>query len=151
MVAGRRSPPPDGPLYGIAGGTGNLEQPTVRSPLAPAPAWTQTVEEDPDLDNSPDILAPGESSAQDDADTQDEPSGFGYVVRTGDVAVALDTAAVFCPSSRAIILHPHHINNAMVQFNAADNGDGTWTIPDPETGVEVVADTRSRSGILSRP
>lgn len=116
--------------------------------LLPVALAAETAEVEPALDESPDILAPGENSAEDDAEMQEEPAGFGYLVDTGELAVATDTAAVFCPAAGAIILHPHHAAQALDQFGAKDNGDGTWEIPDPETQAPVTAETQFATAVF---
>jgi len=120
--------------------------------LLPMVAVAQTVEKSGEksevISTEPDILAPSENSAEDDAEMQEEPAGFGYLVDTGELAVATDTAAVFCPAAGAIILHPHHANEALAQFSAKDNGDGTWEIPDPDTGEPVKAQTQFATAIF---
>lgn len=109
--------------------------------LVPSLAAAQDPSE-PTLDTSPDILAPGENSAAEEADEQEEPAGYAYVAETGALAVALDTAAVFCPASGTIILHPEFIDVAKDQFKVKDDGNGIWEIADPETGEIVKAKTQ---------
>jgi len=108
-----------------------------------ARAQTQTAEQP--IDPSPDILSPGEPSPQEEADGLAEEPGYGYAAVDGRLALATDTAAVFCPDSNAILLHPEHQKEAQAQLGATDLNDGTWAIPDPDTGDTVIAKTQLAS------
>jgi len=40
--------------------------------------------------------------------------------------LALDSAAVFCSASGAIVVHPGYVQETLETFGGEDNGDGTW-------------------------
>jgi hypothetical protein len=67
---------------------------------------------------------------------------FGYAINTGAPSLELDTSAVFCPDVATFVLDRSDSAEVQKAFNAADLGDGTWQIPDPETGTSVVAKTQ---------
>ena len=73
------------------------------------------------------------------AEALEENAGYGYRLADGTPSLELDTAAVFAPDQAVIVVD--QINQQAVRdyFKAQDLGNGTWRIPDPETGDPVIA------------
>jgi hypothetical protein len=79
------------------------------------------------------------SSPRQQVEALEENAGYGYRLEDGTPSLELDTAAVFAPDQAVIVVD--QINQQAVRdyFKAQDLGNGTWSIPDPETGETVIA------------
>ena len=78
-------------------------------------------------------------SPQDEATAVQGDLGFGYAISSGGASLGIDTSAVFIPDTATLVVDPGDTAAVQSQLSATDNGNGTWTLPDPETGVAVTA------------
>ncbi len=79
------------------------------------------------------------ASLRDEATSFEDTSGYGYTIVEGQAAIDADTTAVFCPAAGTVIVHVDDVDSAIESLAATDNGNGTWNIPDPDTGANVTA------------
>jgi hypothetical protein len=74
-----------------------------------------------------------------EADSLEEDLGFGYRARDGAASLALNHSAVFCPDPALLVVDRSDEREVQNALQATDLGNGTWAVPDPETGETVVA------------
>lgn len=80
----------------------------------------------------------GEVSPRAESDATEEDLGYGYSPTDGLPVLADDTIYVFSAEAPLLVVHPGYVEDALAHLQGVDNGDGTWTVTDPETGDEVV-------------
>jgi hypothetical protein len=92
-----------------------------------------------------DTLPPREEAA-----ALEETGGYGYLVKSNGsgLALAINTAAHFCPLRGTVIVHPDHVEVALDQLRATALDDETWVIPDPEDGTEHVAEVQFAEAVF---
>jgi hypothetical protein len=92
------------------------------------------------------LLSTGAATAQDEGLTPrqeganlEENLRYGLNAADGTLALAVDHAGVFCPFPGVLVVNPAHQATVLKELKATDAGDGSWVVPDPETGEEVNA------------
>ncbi len=79
----------------------------------------------------------------------EENAGYGYHIKNGTPSLAMDSAAVFAPDQGVILVDPSNESVVQQTFQAEDLGDGTWSLPDPETGANVVAKVQYAASVYA--
>lgn len=86
----------------------------------------------------PVLAQTGEVSPREESDATEEDLGYGYSPTDGLAVIADDTIYVFSSQAPLLVVHPDFVDDALAHLQGVDNGDGTWTVTDPDTGVQVV-------------
>jgi hypothetical protein len=72
---------------------------------------------------------------------------YGYSTNDGRLSLEANNLATFCPDAAVLAVHPDHTDKVLEQLNARDVGNGTWEVPDPETGKVVTAKVQYASSV----
>jgi hypothetical protein len=86
------------------------------------------------------------------AEALEENAGYGYLLKDGTPSLEINTAAVFAPDDAVLVVDRNNEQAVKDSFKAQDLGNGTWSIPDPETGATVIAKVQyARSVYTNNP
>lgn len=86
----------------------------------------------------PVLAQTGEVSPREESDATEEDLGYGYSPTDGLPVIADDTIYVFSAQAPLLVVHPDYVGETLDHLQGVDNGDGTWTVTDPDTGDQVV-------------
>lgn len=93
------------------------------------------------------LAAAAQDSPTDEAAALEGDLGVAYSVTDGSPVLQVDHLGVFCFEPALLIVDRAEEKTVLESLGANDLGDGTWEVPDEETGEVVVAKVQYASGV----